>query len=166
MDRKIPRDDIPWASVWLPILLAVEFIVGCAGPLIRGGEIHIGRTIALTFTTDVEPLGDAIPAKQAHLYRGVVYVVVGNCDVDPGRVGAAASDRGASCRVRVADLGILALASPDRFYKLDYRGWIFSSGLLSVEFNDNSTLHSLRVTEEPAGPDLYLNFGPLGPGVR
>jgi hypothetical protein len=66
----------------------------------------------------------------------------------------------------VADLGIVTLPAPDSFYKLRYQGAIFSSAVLSIELNDNSTLRSLRVTEEPSGHDLYIGLGPLGPGVR
>ena len=162
MNERVSR--LIWSRVGGMCL--VLLVASCAGPLVQSGELHLGRTVSLTPTMEVESIGDAIPVKNARLYRAVLYVVTEGC-YGRGNLGSAREiGESTPCQVRVADLGVLPLAAPDTYYKIRYRGVMFWPAVLSIELNDNSTLRSIRITEDFNGHDLYIGLGPLGPGIR
>ena len=165
MDRK--NTIIAWLRLGtIRIMLISVLTASCAGPIVQGGEIYLGRVVSVTPAGGVESVGDALTVKETRLYRAVLYTVTGDCDAHISSDSGLKPDRMSSCQVRVADLGVLPLAAPDRYYKIRYRGVMIWPAVLSIELNDNSTLRSIRITEDLNGHDLYIGLGPLGPGIR
>lgn len=149
-------------------LLGCVALSGCAGPLVTGGTVYFSRAFVLQPVNDPsKKCLEGIPIKEARLYRVHAYVVEGLCPAaTEGPQDFPLPPKAGDCQVRSVDLGVVPLQAPDRTLEFRYRGGLFAPASVSLDLNDNSTLRSLAVVEEPYGPSLFFYFGRLGTGVR